>query len=1365
VPQRLDQIRAGLRARSAKARADTARSTNPQGVHLTGPSTSFRNPEPDPKEKRGWGRMFLDTLNPFSDFNKGIRRGAVRGVIGAISETTDIAVTLGGAAADITGLGEKYGGEDFLDWWAQDDDDRNPAHISKDVIDNVVGFRGPDTVVGSLVEGITQFSVGMLGAGKFLKLANTGTVAKGFIRGAAADVVVFDANEDRLGNMLANGPQWLRNPLTEFIGGITAAKETDNELIGKFKNALEGVMLGGLVVGFGKGVAAIVRRVQGDTQGARILAREFTADEVKGVVELPNGKARLSLNPEDTKPFLKDTGDSPQGALEVFEGLDTSAIDGDPLRRFEFAGRNGETGAMDVKMSERTLPDGEVVQDVLIVDRMGRLEADGSINVDPESGFRIEEGGMPKMAAELRAEFPAANVADGLHLRSFTRKFEATGAAKPIELARFKQEVFASPGEAHIEAVSMASMRLQNAVPLNRMSKEVFGDMDTLVEAYRTNRSGRTIRKMERQLVANMRTNMGAGRQDVVGLIEDIAKRLSRAGGGSAKVMRSNADKSLEMLKGTPLEGIIKHPELAGITDELFVRRAAGLVMESLGDDIARYSIRINQGGSNLSVLQLGRALDQMVHVEEALTGRPAVWLDKHRKLYGEGKVSADPHGRKPNIDAEAGPPEIDPENALARRAQEGAEDVAKPVQPDEGTVRTLSQGADGEIKVDGVPAAEAAVPAGVAPGPASLRNMSKAEILEVGRWVALADGDPRAILTALKGLRIEALAAAGNPGMKQALLRWRLSAMLSGVSTQMVNVVSTAIQSVLLPTELLVGGALTGQPKFMREAAGIYMGLLMEGGDAMRASIRAFKAGKGALDPGFMTRELDAGRFTGFMAAANLPQDFLTSADEFFKVLNYRAKIRGKSLRQSAAAGLDSDQMAKRMVDDLEASISADGAALNTEALEYSRNATFTDELSGSAARLSGFLHADDTNLGTVGKLFVPFIRTPHNIMRNIVLRTPLAQNLMQSHNRALLAGGAEGAAAAGRMATAGAMAGMAGVLVSGGRITGRGPLHPDVRKAWLAAGFVPYTIQFNDNIKINYNRLSSLFGPLAMMADLNYVTGNLDPDEALEGAATVAASLLSYVSDQGFVGNMSEMFDTIISGDAHSMQTFVESVAIGMAVPQALSQFTGWDDTMREADGFMDELYAKTPGLSDRLPPQRNIFREPVMKAPGSMDRTFNPFTQVGPTDNETALALFRVGRQMALPGHKKFDGRIDLKDTERWGEVDGMSPYEFWMEQSAKGRFSRTTLKQDLTRLVKSSEWKRAPEGSEDWPGGPRFVKAARIVKRRQDAGERAMLRAFPSIRRALLQERMLKRFGDLGGRPATDRLQRSFRKRSR
>ena len=346
------------------------------------------------------------------------------------------------------------------------------------------------------------------------------------------------------------------------------------------------------------------------------------------------------------------------------------------------------------------------------------------------------------------------------------------------------------------------------------------------------------------------------------------------------------------------------------------------------------------------------------------------------------------------------------------------------------------------------------------------------------------------------------------------------------------------------------------------------------------------------------------------------------------------------------------------------------------------------------------------------------------------------------------------------GRMITAGALAGTAGILIASNRITGRGPLNKDVRRAWLAAGFVPYTIQFSDNVKINYNRLSSLFGPMAMIADLHYAAGHLDPDEALEGMATITASLLNYVSDQGFIGNMAEMFDTIISGDANQMKTFMEKTAIGMAVPQALSQFTGIDDNMREAEGFIDELYKSVPGLSDRLPPQRNIFREPVMKAPGSFDRIFNPFTQVGPTDNETALALFRVGKQMALPSELKFDGRIDLKDSDRWGEVNGMSPYEFWMEETAKGRFDRKTLKQELTALVKSSAWQRMPKGSEDWPGGPRFVAAARIVKRRQESGERAMLAKFPKIRQVMIQERMLKRFGDIGGRPATDRLQDIF-----
>ena len=702
---RLDQIRAGLRERNAQARADTARSTNPQGVHLSGDSVAFRDPETDPEEKRGWGRMFLEVINPFSDFQTGIRRGVAKGVVGAVDETVDLAVTVGGFLADVSGLGEKYGGGDFLDWWAQDDDDRNPIHIGKDVVDSMIGFRGPDTLVGGLVEGITQFAVGMVGAGKILKLASVGKVGKAFIRGAAADVVVFDANEARLGNLLINGPEWLRNPLTEFIGGITAAKETDDELIGKLKNALEGIMLGGLVHGLGVGAIAVVKRLRGDTQGARILIRDFTDEPLRGVVELPNGKARLSQGKGDTKPVLKDVGESPEGSLIELEGADVPT--GDLVRRFEFPGRNGEVGAMDVRMGKRVLPDGTIVEDVLVIDRMGRL-VDGKIDINPESGFRMEAGVRGKAGAELLAEFPNATIMDGLHLKS--------GEIRNVPTSRWKQEVFNSKGDAQVEAVAIAEMRIQNAAPMNKMNKALFEDMDKLVEAYRTNRSTATIRRMEKQLIQNMRTNMGGGRADMVSLVADIAQRLSRAGTGSAKVMAKQADKALEMMKGSGMEGILKHPELAKISDQVFIRRAAGLLMESLGSDISRYSIRINQGGSNLSVLQLGRALDQMVHLEEALTGKPAVWLDKHRKLYtGEGRLTApDTGGGKSPLDAEAAAKDTTVED-LAARKTDNPPDVegAGPGKP----------GEEGPPLDADAPTAKAQPagdlpPAGVAPGP-----------------------------------------------------------------------------------------------------------------------------------------------------------------------------------------------------------------------------------------------------------------------------------------------------------------------------------------------------------------------------------------------------------------------------------------------------------------------------------------------------------------------------------------------------------------------------------------------------------------------------------------------------------------------
>ncbi len=1318
---RRERIRAGLRARRSSLDADNARFSNPQGVDLTGPSTAFADTDEEPK---GWGRMFLDALNPFSDFNASIRRGAVRGAIGAVDELGDVAASLGGVIAKGSGLGEKFGGQAFLDWWAQDDDDRNPLHIGKDIIE-----PGPNTIIGGLTEGAVQLGIGMLGVGKFVKLRGAGAIKKGLIQGAIADAIFFDANEARMSNMVADGPEWFGRPLFEFL----AAKEDDGEAEGRFKNALEGLLLGG-TIGTVLHFAKVARLSwKGRKVDATILASDYKVPVEREVIELPSGRARLSHGADDTAPFLRDAGEP---TVSLAEG-------GEVGRRFEFDGANGP-GALDVRMEKRVMPDGAIVEDVLVVDAIGKVDPKGAIIVNPESGFDAGRRAMQKIGAELAAEFPQAKVVKGLRLKS--------GLIEELPLDRFKQEVFPSRGEAATEALSMADGRTANASPLDRLGRKDFGDIDKIVDAYKTNRSTRTIAKMEKQFVRNLRVNMGASKKGLIGLIDDIAKRLERAGGGSAKVMRGLADKSLEVVGGKEMEGLLKAGDLSS-RNEVAVRRAAGLVMQSLGDDVARYSIRYGQGGSNLAYLQLGRALDQMVHVETILTGKPAKWLNKYKSMAGDGRLSSDPKGRGSNTgapDMGDGPIKTAADDAADAAIDQKFKDAAAAEKP-RGDVSAEASALDDTFDPS---VADALPEAGVAPGPESLRNLSKVEIQRLGRFVALADGNPRAILTSLKAARMEVVASA-RPGMKKMLMRWRLSAMLSGVSTQMVNVVSTGIQSALLPTELMIGGVFRRSSRDIKEAAGTMQGLVLELGDAWGAMRMAWKAGKGHLDPAFMTRELDAGRFTGFLSVANVPQDFLTSADEFFKVLNYRAKVRGKSLTSSLDAGLNPKDTAKRLVDDLEASITADGAALNVDALEYSRAATFTDELKGKAASASGLFRGEGA-VGTAGEFFIPFIRTPHNIMKNIIVRSPLAAANMKGINASIAAGGSEASAAIGRLTTAAALTGTAGILVSQGRITGRGPLNPTTRDRWKDAGFEPYTISFG-NVKVNYNRLSSIFGTLAMMADLHYAAGDMKPEQMLEGVTSVVASMLNYVSDQGFIGNAAEMMDVMIKGDAAAMQEFVEKTAIGMAVPKAISQFTGLDDTMRETDGMIDELYANIPGLSEELPPKLNIFREPVIKAPGSMDRIFNPFTQLGRTDNETAMALFRVGKNMALPPSKRFGGRVDLRDTKKWGEVDGMSPYDFWQTKVANPLPGLPSLKQELTTLVNGPEWQMMPEGSEDWPGGPRFEAVARIVNIRQEIAEQAMFSAFPGLMDEDINEKMLRAFGKFGGKPATDDLQ--------
>ena len=120
-----------------------------------------------------------------------------------------------------------------------------------DVIKKLVSTGKPDTVTGDLVEGISQFLTGFLPGGAAVKALGAVKSAP-YIAGAIADATVFNPHEARLSDLIEMSPS-LANPVTEYL----ASDPNDSRAEGMFKASLEGLLAGGVIDLFVKGVKSV----------------------------------------------------------------------------------------------------------------------------------------------------------------------------------------------------------------------------------------------------------------------------------------------------------------------------------------------------------------------------------------------------------------------------------------------------------------------------------------------------------------------------------------------------------------------------------------------------------------------------------------------------------------------------------------------------------------------------------------------------------------------------------------------------------------------------------------------------------------------------------------------------------------------------------------------------------------------------------------------------------------------------------------------------------------------------------------------------------------------------------------------------
>jgi hypothetical protein len=157
-----------------------------------------------------------------------------------------------------------------------------------------------ETVAGSLVEGMAQFLTGFIPgiglAGKAGKLARLGKLGKGakkahntmrkhsvasrigrdLVVGMGTDFFAYKAHEARLSNLLKDNFD-LDNAVVNYL----AADADDSELEGRIKNLLEGAGLGVAVDAFVQGIKAMARMKGGKIKGVE------TGDPEAGVVGDP----------------------------------------------------------------------------------------------------------------------------------------------------------------------------------------------------------------------------------------------------------------------------------------------------------------------------------------------------------------------------------------------------------------------------------------------------------------------------------------------------------------------------------------------------------------------------------------------------------------------------------------------------------------------------------------------------------------------------------------------------------------------------------------------------------------------------------------------------------------------------------------------------------------------------------------------------------------------------------------------------------------------------------------------------------------------------------------------------------------------
>lgn len=575
--------------------------------------------------------------------------------------------------------------------------------------------------------------------------------------------------------------------------------------------------------------------------------------------------------------------------------------------------------------------------------------------------------------------------------------------------------------------------------------------------------------------------------------------------------------------------------------------------------------------------------------------------------------------------------------------------------------------------------------------------------------------GDPEAIDQMRAMVRAMVLAG-GDPTKTASFMGTALRSMgttqmsifynsiLSGTKTIIRNM-SSVYRLVEAPTSIALKGAWTGDPALLRASMAGFHAITTSTNEAWKVAARTWQTGIPAswsphrvvqnaealanlemlasmAKPGSM-EELAVGVAKAhyrFAEALDYPSKLMMSMDDGFKTIMARQRIAEQAMYDAmteAKNPLDVETLSKQYLAKYSTYIDPQTGKILDKGLQtYAEIGTFQNDPGELINTLNRFL-----SLTKVGKLAVPFLRTPANILTYQLEHTPIISRFLGEYQSVKKSGDAlrvaeyEGREAIGAMTIAAGM-----TLALSGNLTGNTPIDPRERQRWKDANIRSRSLKVGDKW-ISYNTLEPLSNILAFCADMA-VLAKVAPADVMDRLqGQLALSLAGSLTEKSYFEGVAALGGLVDPSNYNetNLTRILGSTANNMlGLASVRKQFANaFDPYAREFGSELDKVWQSAlPGIRNNYPEVIDVLTGKPMPNPvGGVWNASVPF-ETSPDNKDPVARMLMEARFTWGDSLKKDPNGIEM--TAQW-------KHDIRMEMSKNG------LREELDALRKQAWYK--------------------------------------------------------------------------